>query len=88
MLVSACPDFPQKPKLSVLSPACDVVIEQKHLEALPSALSNASEVSKFTGKPKKGAKGKKTREEEIVEERPLEGQVTCLEFSDGCGVLD
>ena len=62
LIVTCCPEFPHKPKMSVLSPACDAVIEQKHLEALPSALSHAAQVSKFTGKPKKGAKGKKTRE--------------------------
>ena len=88
LLVSACPDFPHKPKMSVLSCPCDEVIQQKHLETLPNVLAMASEVSKFSGRPKKGAKDKQTREEEIKEERPLEGQVTCLEFSDGCGVLD
>ena len=52
-------------------------------------MSHASEVmSKFTGRPKKGAKDKKTREEEIQDERPLEGSVTCFQFSDGCELLD
>ena len=78
LLVTSCPDFPHKPKMSVLTAACNEVMEQKHLEALPSALSHAAQISKFSGKPKKGTKGKKTREEEIVDERPLEGSVTCL----------
>lgn len=88
LVVTSCPDFPHKPKMQLLSAACDSVIQTKHLEALPSALSHASEVSKFSGKPKKGTKGKKTREEELVDERPLEGSVTCLKFSDGSEVLE
>ena len=88
LIVTACPDFPHKPKMHLLSQSCDTVLQTKHLEALPSALSHASEVSKFSGKPKKGTKGKKTREEELVDERPLEGSVTCLKFSDGCDVLE
>ena len=58
-----------------------------YLEALPSAQAHTSEKSKFSGKPKKGAAGKKTREEEIAAERPLEGSVTCLQFTDGCDIL-
>ena len=53
-------------------------MNQAFVEALPSALAHNSEVSKFSGKPKKGTKGKKTREEEMIEERPIEGSVTCL----------
>ena len=63
-------------------------MQEKHLDALPSVLAHAATVSKFTGKAKKGAKGKQTREEEIKDEKPQEGAVTCLKFSDGCEALD
>lgn len=88
LLVTTCPDFPHKPKMHLLSQRCDAVIEEFQLEALPSALSHASTVSKFTGKAKKGTKGKKTVEEEIKDERPLEGSITCLKFGDGCSMLE
>ena len=78
LLVHSCPDFPHKPKLSVLARTADAVMETKHIEALPNVLAKNSETSKFSGRPKKGAAGKKTREEEIKDERPLEGSVTCL----------
>ena len=74
--------------MRLLSARCDSVIEETHLEALPSALNLAATMSKFTGKPKKGAAGKKTRAEEMADERPQEGSVTCLQFSDGCQLLD
>ena len=35
LLVTACPEFPHKPKVSVLSVRCDEVMEQIHLDALP-----------------------------------------------------
>ena len=78
LVAHTCPDFPHMPKLSVLSARADQVMEQKYIEALPSALAHNSTVSKFSGKPKTGAVGKKTKEDELAQEKPLEGSVTCL----------
>ena len=82
LIAHTCPEFPHKPKISVLTARCEAVMEERHIEALPSALAHASTTTKsqFTGRPMKGKKGKgtKTVQEEIKDERPLEGSVTCL----------
>ena len=51
--------------MHLLSKGCDNVIQQSYLDALPAMLAKTSEISKFSGKAKKGAAGKKTVEEEI-----------------------
>jgi len=63
-------------------------MEELHIDALPSAQAHNSQLSKFSGKAKKGAGGKKTKQEEISDGRPLEGSVTCFHFSDGCDILE
>ena len=65
LLVTCCSEFPHKPKMHLLSKGCDNVIQQSYLDALPAMLAKTSEISKFSGKAKKGAACKKTVEEEI-----------------------
>lgn len=80
LLAHMSAEFSHKPKLSVLTETVNAVMEDRCIEALPSALAhNSTTVSKFTGKKKKkGAANKKTRQDELVDEKPLEGSVTCL----------
>ena len=64
------------------------------MPSIQAHAANVASISKFTGKGKKGKKGKgapaeeaKTAAEELAASKPLEGSVTCVQFSDGCQVL-
>lgn len=86
-LVTSDGDKPSMPRLYLMDPTCKEVITNEYIEAMaPHKQHNpnatAKEGSTFTGK---GKKKKKSKEEEIqTDSKSLEGNLSCMVFSDDC----